>query len=116
MSVGNDDPNQPHIPLLYAPNGWSLIETRGTRAVCESHLGSDKEPQGSSGYEAKKGCLPLDRKWLSSDRIDNRVTGVLLGSEVCACCKPGHYFAVAFSAGGQTQIWADFAINLRLLV
>jgi hypothetical protein len=43
VSVGNDDPNQPHTPLLCAPNGWLSIDTPDTRAVCESHLGSNKE-------------------------------------------------------------------------
>jgi hypothetical protein len=42
-SVGNDDPNRPYTPLLCAPNGWSLIDTRDARAVCESNLGSNKE-------------------------------------------------------------------------
>jgi hypothetical protein len=31
------------IPLLRAPNGWSVIDTRDTCAVCENHLGSNKE-------------------------------------------------------------------------
>jgi hypothetical protein len=42
-SVGNADPNQPLTPLLCAANGWSLIDTRDTRAVCESHAGSNME-------------------------------------------------------------------------
>src|SRR5580693_9348164 len=31
------------LPLLCAPNGWLLIDTRDTCAVCESHLGGKKE-------------------------------------------------------------------------
>jgi hypothetical protein len=41
------------LPLLRARNGWSLIDTRDTFAVRESHLGSNKESEGSLGYESK---------------------------------------------------------------
>jgi hypothetical protein len=36
-------PNSRVLPLLCAPNGRSLIDTRDTCAVCESPLGSNKE-------------------------------------------------------------------------
>jgi len=39
------------LPLLCAPNGRSLIDTGDTCAVCESQLGSNKESEGSLGYE-----------------------------------------------------------------
>jgi hypothetical protein len=37
-SVGKDDRISRILPLLRAPNRWSLIDTRDTCAVCESHL------------------------------------------------------------------------------
>ena len=39
------------LPLLCAPSGWSLIDMLRTCVSCESHLGSNKEFQGSLGYE-----------------------------------------------------------------
>jgi hypothetical protein len=47
-------PTGPILPLLCAPNRWSLIDTRDTCAVSESHLGSNNESEGSLGYEPKK--------------------------------------------------------------
>ena len=46
-------PTNPILPFLCAPNGWSLIDTRDTCAVCESHLGRNRESQGALGYEPK---------------------------------------------------------------
>jgi len=31
------------LPLLCAPNGWVVIDTRDTRAVCESYAESNKK-------------------------------------------------------------------------